>query len=178
MGGAAILMVITRSDVEKTLEEVEWTTLFFFMGLFIVVNGAIEVGFIDKLSSGVLNIMGDSPYNAALIVLWGSAICAGVMNNVSFTAAALPIVKNIIDTMGYEGTPMAASFWWALALGACLGGNLTPVGAAANVLTMDFAERNGHPVSFGKFMKWSIPITIISLIVATGWVSFLIWRAS
>ncbi|MHC4870348.1 MAG: ArsB/NhaD family transporter [Planctomycetota bacterium] len=175
MGGAALLLVVTRADTEKVLEEVEWTTLFFFMGLFIVVNGAIHVGFIDKLAGAINPLIADSPYVAALIVLWGGALCAGIMNNVSFTAAALPIIAKIAAQLNLEGD-MATPIWWALALGACLGGNLTPVGAAANVIVLDIARKNGHNFSFGKFMRWSVPITLISLIISSLWVMMLVWK--
>jgi Na+/H+ antiporter NhaD/arsenite permease-like protein len=172
MAGAALMLVISKADIEKALEEVEWTTLFFFLGLFIVVSGAKQVGVIEQMANGLQPLMVD-PYWAAILILWGAALCAGVMNNVSFTAAALPIVAGIIESLGLQGA-QAAPLWWALALGACLGGNLTPVGAAANVIVFDIAERNGHAFSFSEFMKCSVPVSVMSLIVSTGYVLLLL----
>jgi Na+/H+ antiporter NhaD/arsenite permease-like protein len=171
MGGAALLLLLTRANVEKALEGVEWPTLFFFLGLFIVVNGGVKAGLIDLLAEKAMSVMGSNPYVAAVALLWISGICAGIMNNVSFTAAALPVVKAVAASFP---TVEAAPFWWALALGACLGGNLTPVGAAANLVICNISAKSGKPISFGQFMRWGAPCAIGSLILASGYICLLV----
>ncbi len=172
MGGAALALLATRADVTKALEEVEWPTLFFFLGLFIVVNGAVSVGLIERLAGLALKATGGSPSVAAVAVVWVSGLSAGLMNNVSFTAAALPIVANLIDDLKLvEG--QARGLWWALSLGACLGGNLTPVGAAANLVIMNIAAKGGSPIGFGQFLRWGVPCALLSLLGATGYVLLL-----
>jgi len=172
MGGAALLLLVTRADVSRALEEVEWPTLFFFLGLFIVVNGAERCGLIHRISTRMLAVTGDNPYVAAVALLWLAGICAGFMNNVSFTAAALPVVKGLAASLSLTGAA-ATPLWWALALGACLGGNLTPVGAAANLVVCNLAAKSGRSISFGQFMKWGVPCALGSLVLSTGYVLLL-----
>lgn len=179
MAGAAVLLMITRKDVEHALAEVEWNTLFFFLGLFIVVKGADKAGLIGWLAEGLAGAIKAAHwseegmiYLLPVLVLWISGLLAGVMNNVSYTLAALPIVHGLTSQFHLEGAAGAPLFW-ALALGACLGGNLTPVGAAANLVVLNIAERNGHAISFGRFMKWGAPCAVGTLLLATGYVLLL-----
>ncbi len=174
MGGAAAMLALTRADLEKMLQEVEWPTLFFFLGLFVVVNGAVEAGLIGALSDGMAALTRGSPYLAAVVVLWGAGLLAGIMNNVSFTAAALPIVGRLIAEIPALASGQSNALWWALALGACLGGNLTPVGAAANLVVVNLAGRSGHKIGFGEFVRWGTPTAIVSLAVATVYVLALV----
>ncbi|MBN1419050.1 MAG: ArsB/NhaD family transporter [Planctomycetes bacterium] len=174
MGGAAALLVVSRFDVEKALAEVEWPTLFFFLGLFIVVAGAERVGLIDHVSHAVLGVVGRSPGRLAIAILWFSGLSVAVMNNISFTTAMLPVVEGVIKGMAEHGTPLTAlheqSLWWALALGACLGGNGTLVGAAANLVVADLARKDGHPISFRRFTRVGFPCSIASLFLASIYV--------
>jgi Na+/H+ antiporter NhaD/arsenite permease-like protein len=170
MGGAAAMLAVTGANLEKMLQEVEWPTLFFFLGLFIVVNGAVEAGLIGALSDGMAALTRGSPYLAAVAVLWGAGLLAGIMNNVSFTAAALPVVGRLIAEMPDLAAGQANALWWALALGACLGGNLTPVGAAANLVVVNLAGRSGYRIGYAQFARWGVPTALASLAVATVYV--------
>lgn len=176
MAGAALLLLISRADIEDALEGVEWATLLFFMGLFIVVSGAGEVGLFAYVAKSIFRLTGSNPYFAVVLVLWVSGICAGGINAFSFTAAALPVVKTLATDLGLEGAA-SQPLWWALALGACLGGNLTPIGTAANLVVMDISAKSGHPVTFGKFMKWGVPTALGSLVLSTAYVLVLMYWA-
>ncbi|MBN2713043.1 MAG: ArsB/NhaD family transporter [Planctomycetes bacterium] len=176
MGGAALFLLISRVDIEKAMEGVEWSTLMFFIGLFVIVGGAMEVGLFEKVATLIFSLTGDNPYIVVVTVLWVSGLCAGVINNFSFTAAAIPVVHKLaldIQLPDHMHQPL----WWALALGACLGGNLTPTGAAANLVVIDMSQKSGHPITFGRFMRWGIPCAIGSLILSTGYVVFLMYLA-
>ncbi|MFH0910780.1 MAG: ArsB/NhaD family transporter, partial [Planctomycetota bacterium] len=176
MGGAALLLLVTRANVARALEEVEWPTLFFFLGLFIVVSGAVQVGLISAITEKVFALTAGSPARAAVLVLWVSGLCAGLMNNISFVAAALPVVGSLASGLHLDGA-RAEPLWWALALGACLGGNLTPVGAAANLVICDISGKNGYPISFGRFFRWGLPCALGSLLLSTFYILFLVHRA-
>jgi Na+/H+ antiporter NhaD/arsenite permease-like protein len=149
--GASLLMVISRVDIVEMLEkEIEWPTLIFFMMLFIVVAGAEETGLIQIIADQVKNISGGSLVVAILMILWVSAIASAIIDNIPFTATMLPIVAYLTQVI-----PGAESgvLWWALSLGACLGGNGTMIGASANVVTVGMAERAGYPISFMYYLK-------------------------
>lgn len=171
MAGAGLLLALTRKDAEHALAEIEWTTLFFFLGLFVVVNGAAHAGLLAVLAQGLEGMIGRPEgiaYIAPVLVLWVSGIFGGVMNNVSYTLAALPVVDQLARAFGLEGAA-AESMYWAVAMGACFGGNLTPVGAAANLVVLGIAEKNGHPISFARYLKWGVPCAVGSLVLATGY---------
>lgn len=176
VAGAALMLAVTGVNVEKSLAEVEWTTLAFFMGLFIVVHGAVEAGLMGRVAEALRAAVESSsrPTLAApLAVLWISGLAAGFTNNVSFTAAALPVVKQLAASLHLVGL-QAAPLWWALALGACLGGNMTPVGAAANLVVLNIAARNQKEISLGRFLRWGVPCALGSLVLASGYVLLLV----
>jgi len=174
MAGAAAILVVSRFDVEKALAEVEWPTLFFFLGLFVVVAGAEQAGLIDHISGAVLSIVGRNPARLAIAILWFSGLSVAVMNNISFTTAMLPVVERVIDGMSVHGPPLTSvqeqALWWALALGACLGGNGTLIGAAANLVVADQARKDGNPISFRRFTRVGLPCSIASLFLASIYV--------
>ena len=183
MGGAALMLIATRADVEESLAKVEWNTLFFFIGLFVVVKGASAIGILSFLGAKLAEMIGNPAaiaYIAPIVVLWISGILAGLMNNVSFTLAALPIIESLAENfygLGSTGAiPIQAeSMYWALAMGACFGGNLTPVGAAANLVVINIAERNNKEISWGKYLKWGLPTAFGSLLLATGYICLFVY---
>lgn len=183
IAGATLLLLVTRENVEEALAKVEWNTLFFFIGLFLVVKGASTAGLLDVLGKRLAECIGRPEaiaYIAPVIILWVSGLLAGVMNNVSFTLAALPIIHSLSYAF-FGGTPgdpvpvQAEPMYWALAMGACFGGNLTPVGAAANLVVIGIASRNGHNIGWGEYLKWGLPCAIGSLLLATAYLCGYVW---
>ena len=162
LGGATILLLAAGDDVEDALERVEWSTIFFFLGLFVMVGGLEERGIIGEVADLLGDITGGSQTGEALAILWGSAAGSALVDNIPFTAAMIPVV----DELGAEGQFDDAN-WWALALGACFGGNATMIAAAANVAATGVLDRGGQPISFARFLAVGAPVTLVSLAVAT-----------
>lgn len=166
--GASILLVISKVDIVEMLEhEVEWPTLVFFMFLFIVVGAAEETGLIQLVADWVSNMSQGSLLVAVLLILWVSAIASAFVDNIPFTATMLPIVAYLTEVIPGAQTGV---LWWTLALGACLGGNATMIGASANVVTVGLAEKAGYHISFLGYMKVAALPTIITCVMATAWV--------
>lgn len=169
MTGAALALALCKVNVDHALEKIEWSTLFFFMALFILVCGAEECGLMAKIGS-VLNLMDHWPVPVVvLVIMWGSAIAAAVMNNVSFTAAMASVVATFIaNTPVFNGNMQYQHLlWWGLALAVCLGGNASLVGAAANLVTVGIAGKNGHKVTFTQFLMYGVPVTVGSMVLAS-----------
>lgn len=166
--GAAALMLYARSNVEEVLREVEWPTLLFFVGLFIMVGGLEATGFIEKIAALLVEVSG-SPAATAIIVIWGSGIASGIVDNIPFTATMIPVIQDLAQAEGLSESEVRP-LWWALALGADFGGNLTLIGASANVVVAGMSERAGRRISFLQFMLYGIPVTLVSLAIATGYV--------
>ena len=162
--GALVLMVVAREDPHEVLREVEWPTLFFFIGLFMLVAGVIELGLVEAVASAIVTVTGGALAPMAILLLWGSAVLSGIIDNIPYTATMIPVVGQLS-----QGTDSEA-LWWALAIGADFGGNATIIGASANVILASLAEREGHPVRFGTFLRYGLPVTIGSMVVATGYV--------
>lgn len=163
--GATALMLYARSDVEEVLREVEWPTLLFFVGLFVLVGGLEATGFVGRIA-GLLTGVGGSQVLTATLVLWGSAVASGVVDNIPFTATMIPVIQELALAKGLSETELRP-LWWALAIGADFGGNLTLIGASANVVVAGASERAGKKISFLRFMVYGIPVTLLSLAVAT-----------
>jgi len=160
---AMVLFIISRNDIATTLEEVEWDTLLFFAGLFILVGVLEKEGIIEWIAHSIFLRLGDNPYIMVVTVIWVSAIISGFLDNIPFTVAMIPVVEIML-----QKTPIPNNIlWWALALGACLGGNLTYIGASANIVAVGMSKRLGYKITFFEFMKTGVPITIISLIIST-----------
>ncbi len=164
LAGAAALMLWGRQSPGEVLREVEWGTLFFLIGLFMVVEGVVKVGLTEALARGTLSITGDNALATSLLVMWLSALVSGVIGNIPLTTTMIPIVRALGDSVAT--TPV----WWSLALGACLGGNLTLVAAAANVIIANIAGRSGYPVTFGHFLKYGVIVTLESLVISSAYV--------
>lgn len=162
--GAVALMVVARADPHEVLRDVEWPTLFFFIGLFMLVAGVIEVGLIDAVAGGIVTVTGGALGTTSLLVLWVSAFLSGVIDNIPYTATMIPVVEQL--AAGHESDPL----WWALAIGADLGGNATIIGASANVILAAMAEREGHPITFGAFLRYGLPVTLGSIVVSTAYI--------
>jgi Na+/H+ antiporter NhaD/arsenite permease-like protein len=161
--GATVMLLVAADNVEEALERVEWATIFFFIGLFVMVGGLEEQGVIDRVAEGFADLTGGSRPLEALVILWGSAVGSAVVDNIPFTAAMIPVV----DSLQTDGFDDAA--WWALALGACFGGNATIIAAAANVAASGVLERSGKPISFVRFLLVGLPVTAASLVIATAY---------
>jgi len=161
LAGATVMLLVAADNVEEALERVEWATIFFFIGLFVMVGGLEVQGVIDQVAEGFAEVTGGSRTLEALVILWGSATGSAVVDNIPFTAAMIPVV----DSLQGDGFDDAA--WWALALGACFGGNATIIAAAANVAASGVLERSGQPISFVRFLLVGLPVTAVSLVIAT-----------
>jgi Na+/H+ antiporter NhaD/arsenite permease-like protein len=159
--GATVMLLVAADDVESALERVEWSTLFFFVGLFVMVGGLEQQGVIERIAELLADVSGGSPTTEGLIVLWGAAAGSGAVDNIPFTAAMIPVVENL------QGDDFDDSLWWALALGACFGGNATMIAAAANVAATGILDRAGQPISFLRFLAVGVPVTLVSLVIAT-----------
>ena len=163
--GAAVLMLYARSDVEEVLREVEWPTLLFFVGLFVLVGGLEVTGFVGRIAE-VLTGASESLAITAMLVMWGSAFASGIVDNIPFTATMIPVIQELAEAEGLSEAEVRP-LWWALAIGADFGGNFTLIGASANVVVAGMSERAGKKISFLTFMAYGIPVTLLSLAVAT-----------
>jgi Na+/H+ antiporter NhaD/arsenite permease-like protein len=163
LAGAAIMLLVSRQGLQDTIGGIEWPTLFFLLGLFVMVGALEHTGALDEVADGIASITGGNHVAELLGILWASALGSGIVDNIPFTAAMLPVVDDL-------GGAQNDAYWWALALGACFGGNLTIVAAAANVAASGMAARAGHPIGFVSFLKIGAPVTAVSLALATGYV--------
>ena len=166
--GAAALVLYAKSDVEKVLRDVEWPTLLFFVGLFVLVGGLRATGVVGSIAELMTAFDGSSAI-MAVAVIWGSAIASGVIDNIPFTATMIPVIQEVAQAQGLSESQVRP-LWWALALGADFGGNATLIGASANVVVAGMSERAGKKITFLQFMAYGIPVTILSLAVATLYV--------
>jgi Na+/H+ antiporter NhaD/arsenite permease-like protein len=163
--GATVLLLVSTQSVEAALSGIEWATLFFFIGLFVMVGALEETGAIGEIADGVAAITGGDRTAELLGIAWVSAIASGIVDNIPFTATMIPVVEELQG--GNDGDD---AYWWALALGACFGGNFTLIAAAANVAAAGMAERSGRPIRFVEFLKVGVPATLLSLVLATGYI--------
>ncbi|MEO8638416.1 MAG: ArsB/NhaD family transporter [Chloroflexota bacterium] len=159
--GATLLLLISGLDPHEAFRDVEWTTLLFFVGLFILVEGVVQVGIIGAVADALARAGGDIRL-VAIGLVWVSAVASAIVDNIPYTATAIPIVERLIA----DGLP-AQPLWWALALGACLGGNLTLVGASANIVVANVAARSGYPIRFMEFLRHGVVVVLESLVIAS-----------
>jgi Na+/H+ antiporter NhaD/arsenite permease-like protein len=159
--GAVVLMIVARESPEEVLSEIEWPTLFFFIGLFMLVAGVIEIGLIEAVADAIVSLTGGALAGTSILVLWVSAILSGVIDNIPYTATMIPVVQQLAEGQRHD------VLWWGLAIGADLGGNATIIGASANVILAGMAEREGHPITFGAFLRFGLPVTLGSMLIAT-----------
>ncbi|MGH3133983.1 MAG: SLC13 family permease, partial [Gaiellaceae bacterium] len=164
LSGATVMLLVAADDVETALERVEWSTLFFFVGLFVMVGGLEQRGVVEDIAGWLADLTGGSPTAEGLVVLWGAAAGSAVVDNIPFTAAMIPVVDSL------QGDEFDDGLWWALALGACFGGNATMmIAAAANVAATGILDRTGQPISFVRFLAVGLPVTLVSLVIASAY---------
>ena len=170
MAGASILLLFEKpSDI---LNDVEWNTIFFFIGLFIIIGGFEKAGGIELMAKWLLDITHGSQSLASMVILWGSGILSGIIDNIPYTATMTPMIEEIALT---KGDLFAQPLWWCLSLGACLGGNLTIIGAAANVIVSETSAAHGHRIKFMEYLKYGVVAMLISLTLSAVyiWLRFL-----
>ncbi len=176
--GASTLLIISKENMQLVLRELEWSTLFYFIGLFIVVAGVVKVGLISMLSDYMVAYTKPDAANmflTSIIILWFSAGASTIMENTILIASIIPLVTDMAHTVLPSGLdiksviqhPTLMPVWWSLALGTCLGGNATPIGASANVVTLGLAEKAGYPIPFKKYLIYAIPLTIEMIALST-----------
>ncbi len=167
-GGFLLLLLAGGSHhlVEKTMKSVEWATIFFFIGLFIAVGGLIETGIINSLAARAVAVTGGDVTATSLMVLWLSALVSSVLDNIPFVATMIPLIQN----MGAMGVSNLEPVWWSLALGACLGGNGTLVGASANLIVAGLAAERGVKITFIQYFKIGFPIMLLTIVLSTVYV--------
>jgi len=170
LSGASLLLLLTREDPEHALQSVEWPVIFFFIGLFVVVGALEEVGIIQAMAKWTLDVTSGSLLPTGILILWLSAIASSFVDNIPFVATMIPLLQEMSRLGGITDINF---LWWSLALGACLGGNGTIVGASANLIVVGIAERKGHHISFLGFMKIAFPLMLMSIVISTGYL--LIW---
>ena len=162
MGGATVMLFTSRQSLEGALSGIEWPTLFFFLGLFVMVGALEETGAIDEVAEGIADLTAGNRSAELLGIAWASALGSALVDNIPFTAAMIPVVESL------EGDD---AYWWALSLGACFGGNATLVAAAANVAAAGMASRAGQPIGFMAFLRVGVPVTLVSMVLATGYIA-------
>jgi Na+/H+ antiporter NhaD/arsenite permease-like protein len=166
--GAAIGLLVTRVDLEKALSGIEWTTLFFFIGLFVMVGALEETGAIGHITDAVKDVTGGDRSAELIGITWIAALGSAAVDNIPFTTAMIPVVQELQESAGATEDD---AYWWALALGACFGGNATMIAAAANVAAAGMAERAGTPIGFLAFLRVGLPATILSLALAAAYIA-------
>ncbi len=171
MVGASILLLFEKPT--NILRDVEWNTIFFFIGLFIIIGGVEASGGIKLMAEWILKITQGSQTATSMLILWASGIISGIIDNIPYTATMSPMLVEIQKTMGVN---YAIPLWWCLSLGACLGGNMTMIGAAANVIVSENSAKEGHPIKFMQFMKYGVVVVGISLAISTLYVYFMFLR--
>jgi len=173
MFGAALLLLLQTwgeplhdkdHAYEAIMAEVEWTTIFFFVGLFIIVTGVEHTGVIGMLAEKTLTLTGGNFAATTAAILWVSAIASALIDNIPFVATMIPLIQSMAPTFG--GQEALIPLWWALALGACLGGNGSLIGASANLIVAGFAQRAGHPIAFLSFMKHAFALMILTILIS------------
>ena len=174
LAAAAVLLAIDRREPHEVLRDVEWQTIFFFVGLFMVVGGVEQAGLLERIGDRVADASGGNLTAATMLILFPGALLSGIVDNIPYTAATIPVVAEIgpqVDAPEGSSNPL----WWALALGAGLGGNLTTVAAAANVYVVNVADRAGYRISFVSYLGYGALVTAFSVVVSAGylWIRYL-----
>lgn len=162
--GAGALVAVSRLEPSEYLGEVEWPTLVFFAGLFIMVGGLVETGIISSLAKSATDAIGQQYFLASSVIIFASGALSGIVDNIPYVATMAPLVQDLVQAG--HGAAQADAAWWALALGADLGGNATAVGASANVVVIGIAARNEHPISFWTFTKYGLVVATVTIVLA------------
>jgi Na+/H+ antiporter NhaD/arsenite permease-like protein len=165
-GAFLLLLLAGEHTMEEAFTRVEWTTIFFFIGLFTLVGALVDTGIISDLAVKAIELTGGDLTATAMLILWMSAIASAFMDNIPFVATMIPLIQE----MGNMGIENLEPLWWSLALGACLGGNGTLIGASANLITAGLAAKEGYPITFIKFLKYGFPLMIFSIVIASVYI--------
>ncbi|MGL4913232.1 MAG: ArsB/NhaD family transporter, partial [Romboutsia sp.] len=160
--GATVMLLIGKQDIDEILASIEWSTIIFFIGLFIIVGGLQEVGVINQLAIFLISATEGHPVLTMLIILWLSALVSSFLDNIPFVATLIPLILTM-ESQGVDVMPL----WWATSLGACLGGNGTLIGASANIVLANVGQKHGHPISFKSYFKIGFPIMILTVLIST-----------
>jgi Na+/H+ antiporter NhaD/arsenite permease-like protein len=166
LAGATAMLLLSKQSVEKALSGIEWSTLFFFIGLFVMVGALEERGAIQHMADAVADLTGGDRTAELLGIAWVSALGSAIVDNIPFTATMIPVVEQLQGESGGDD-----AYWWALAMGACFGGNATLIAAAANVAAAGMAERSGRRIGFVEFLKVGVPVTVLSMVIATAYIA-------
>jgi len=161
--GGFLMMIIQTREPQGVLREIDWSTLFFLSGLFIMINGLSEIGVIGSLAAWLSNLIGSNPLYASINLMWLSGFASSIVDNIPLSSSLAPIVKDLVVN---ESSRL---LWWGLVIGANLGGNMTPIGSPSNVITIGISEQEGYPISFTMFLKLGLSLTILYFIVSTGY---------
>ncbi|MBN2308199.1 MAG: ArsB/NhaD family transporter [Candidatus Hydrogenedentes bacterium] len=174
LAGAALLLLFTHAEPSEAFGAVEWPTLFFFVGLFLTVAGLAATGVLDQIARFAVSLTGSDLFLTAMVVLWFAAITSAFIGAIPIVTALIPVVQNIIPGITAQGTlpepVVAQALWWSLALGACLGGNGTVFGTAANVVVVEIARNNRREISFAQFLRYGLPVTFVTLVLSSIYV--------
>ncbi|WP_406175759.1 SLC13 family permease [Streptomyces sp. NBC_00996] len=165
--GAGLLIAVSTADTSEVLAEVEWPTLAFFAGLFIMIGGLIDTGVVSEVSQHLADLIGGNELGGSMTLLAGSAVLSGIVDNIPYVATMAPITADLVHNMGGASDHV---MWWALALGADLGGNATAIGASANVVVLGIAERGRQPITFWQFTKYGLIVTAVTVAISLGYV--------
>ena len=173
--GASLLLLVSGEEPHHALAEVEWPTIFFFIGLFIIIGGTVKVGLIELLSQKMIDLTGptqESMFLLSMVMVWFSGIASAIVDNIPFVATMNPLLISMCQKV-FGATdpatlqnPVMLPVWWALALGACLGGNGTAIGASANVIVVGLSEKAGHKISFVRFLKYGTPVMLLTVLLS------------
>lgn len=167
LAGAFLLLLLTgEHSMEKAISKVEWTTIFFFVGLFVAVSGLVETGVISKMAEKAMEWTGGDPVSTSMLIIWLSAIASAFIDNIPFVATMIPMIQE----MGNLGITDLEPLWWSLSLGACLGGNGTLIGASANLIVAGLSEKEGYPIRFFQFLKYGFPLMLLSVLLSSVYV--------
>lgn len=166
LGAAGLILLISRTGIDQALSQVEWTTLAFFLGLFVIVGALTETGVIALLANGLASLTGGDVFLTMMVLLVGSALVSSFLDNIPFVATMIPILL-AMGSSGMDVTPL----WWAVSLGACLGGNGTIIGASANVVLADISRKNGHEITFAQYLKTGFPLMALSVAIAAAYLA-------
>jgi Na+/H+ antiporter NhaD/arsenite permease-like protein len=183
-GASLLLLLSAKHDLHSVLAEVEWPTIFFFIGLFIIVGGVVKVGLIKVMSEKVLQLTQGNLFATSMTVMWFSAFASAIVDNIPYVATMNPMIIDMAQQIWPHETglqllqhPDLMPLWWSLALGACLGGNGSAIGASANVIVVGMSEQAGKKISFMRFMAYGMPIMVVTVMISTAyvWLRYYIW---
>lgn len=167
LAGAFLLLVMTgESAMERAFRSVEWPTIFFFVGLFVLVGGLVETGIITKVAEEVMRLTGGDPLTTSVLILWLSAVASAFIDNIPLVATMIPMIQD----MGQMGISQLEPLWWSLALGACLGGNGTLIGASANLIGAGMSAKEGEPIRFLQYLKYGLPLMGVTILISSVYV--------